>query len=36
MWHYAVGLGIVVAYAAMGNFEKIKEIVEKLKAYGGK
>ena len=39
MWHYAVGavvLGIVVAYAAMGNFDKIKEIVEKLKAYSGK
>ena len=39
MWHYAVGavvLGIVVAYAAMGNFDKLKEIVEKLKAYSGK
>jgi hypothetical protein len=36
MWHYAVGavvLGIVVAYAAMGNFDKIKEIFEKLKEY---
>lgn len=36
MWYYAVGavvLGIVVAYAAMGNFEKIKEIMEKLKEY---
>lgn len=36
MWHYAVGavvLGIVVAYAAMGNFDKLKEIVEKLQAY---
>ena len=36
MWYYAVGavvLGIVVAYAAMGNFEKIKEIFEKLKEY---
>ena len=39
MWHYAVGavvLGVIVAYAAMGNFDKIKEIVEKLKAYSGK
>ena len=39
MWHYAVGavvLGVIVAYAAMGNFDKIKEIVEKLKAYKGK
>lgn len=38
MWHYAVGavvLGIVVAYAAMGNFDKIKEVFEKLKAYKG-
>lgn len=36
MWHYAVGaviLGIVVAYAAMGNFDKLKEIVERLKEY---
>ena len=36
MWHYAVGavvLGIVVAYAAMGNFDKIKEIFKKLKEY---
>jgi hypothetical protein len=39
MWHYAVGavvLGIVVAYAAMGNFDKLKEIVEKLQAYRAK
>ena len=39
MWHYAVGavvLGIVVACAAMGNFDKLKEIVEKLKVYSGK
>ena len=39
MWHYAVGavvLGVIVAYAAMGNFDKIKEIVEKLKVYSGK
>lgn len=38
MWYYAVGavvLGIVVAYAAMGNFDKIKEVFEKLKAYKG-
>lgn len=38
MWYYAVGavvLGIVVAYAAMGNFDKIREIVEKLKEYKG-
>ena len=37
MWYYAVGavvLGIVVAYAAMGNFDKIKEVVDKLKGYG--
>ena len=36
MWHYAVGavvLGIVVAYAAMGNFDKLKEIVDRLKEY---
>ena len=36
MWYYAIGaviLGIVVAYAAMGNFDKLKEIVERLKAY---
>lgn len=36
MWHYAVGavvLGIIVAYAAMGNFDKLKEIFEKLKEY---
>ena len=36
MWYYGVGavvLGIVVAYAAMGNFDKLKEIVEKLKAH---
>lgn len=36
MWHYAVGavvLGIVVAYAAMGNFDKLQEIVEKLKGH---
>ena len=36
MWYYAVGavvLGIVVAYAAMGNFDKLKEIVDKLKEY---
>ena len=39
MWHYAVGavvLGVIVAYAAMGNFDKIKAIVEKLKVYSGK
>ena len=39
MWHYAVAavvLGVIVAYAAMGNFDKIKEIVEKLKTYSGK
>lgn len=38
MWYYAVGavvLGILVAYAAMGNFDKIKETWEKLKAYKG-
>lgn len=38
MWHYAVGavvLGIIVAYAAMGNFDKLKEIFEKLKEYKG-
>lgn len=36
MWYYAVGavvLGIVVAYAAMGNFEKIQEIIQKLQEY---
>ena len=36
MWYYAVGavvLGIVVAYAAMGNFDKIKEIIERLREY---
>lgn len=36
MWYYAVGavvLGIVVAYAAMGNFEKIQEIMQKLQEY---
>lgn len=36
MWYYAIGaviLGIVVAYAAMGNFDKLKEIVDKLKEY---
>lgn len=36
MWYYAVGavvLGIVVAYAAMGNFDKLKEIVERLMTY---
>ena len=35
-WYYGLGalvLGIVVAYAAMGNFDKIKEIVGKLKEY---
>ena len=33
-WYYlssAVILGIVVAYAAMGNFDKLKEIIEKIK-----
>lgn len=36
MWHYAIGtviLGIVVAYAAMGNFKNLQEIVERLKEY---
>lgn len=36
MWYYAVGavvLGIVVAYAAMGNFDKLQEIFDKLRAY---
>ena len=36
MWYYGAGaliLGIVVAYAAMGNFDKLKEIVERLQAY---
>lgn len=36
MWYYAVGavvLGIVVSYAAMGNFEKIQEIIQKLQEY---
>ena len=36
MWYYAVGavvLGIVVAYSAMGNFDKLKEIIDKLKEY---
>ena len=36
MWYYAVGaviMGIFVAYAAMGNFDKLQEIVERLKAY---
>ena len=36
LWYYAVGavvLGIVVAYAAMGNFDKIKEIIERLREY---
>lgn len=31
-----LGLGIIVAYAAMGNFDKLQEIAEKLKAYAGK
>jgi hypothetical protein len=36
MWYYAVGaviLGIFVAYAAMGNFDKLKETFESLKEY---
>ena len=36
MWYYAVGaviLGIFVAYAAMGNFDKLKETIERLKEY---
>jgi len=36
MWYYGIGaviLGIIVAYAAMGNFDKLQEMIEKLKAY---
>lgn len=36
MWYYAIGaviLGIIVAYAAMGNFDKLKEIVDRLNSY---
>lgn len=35
-WYYLAGsvvLGIVTAYCAMGNFDKLKEITEKLKQY---
>lgn len=37
MWYYAVGavvLGIVVAYCAMFGFDKIKEVLGRLEAYG--
>lgn len=36
MWHYALGalvLGFVVTYAAMDNFDKLKETWDKLQAY---
>lgn len=36
MWYYAVGavvLGIFVAYAAMFGFDKVKELIDRLKAY---
>jgi copper oxidase (laccase) domain-containing protein len=35
-WEYIFGtviLGIIVAYAAMGNFDKLKQIIEKLKEH---
>ncbi len=37
MWYYAIGalvLGIFVAYAAMFGFDKLKELYERLNAFG--
>lgn len=38
-WYWLFGaviLGIIVAYAAMGNFDKLTEIIGKLKEYSNK